>query len=301
MLQSIRIAVVVGLLLSQLPSSFVHASNPGNNGPFSAFKRFLTGEPKEPRKSIPSAFDKAWSGSSSQLPQFPTSRRDVPEETAIEKILTTALSYALSYMTYRLISKHATSFLDKVSNQLKTMSIGEGAGDGIAGNITKYLQANVTLNSYEKEIISTAFIDPDTISEAMADIGGLDSIKSQLVEISVLDQWAEQAAGNSKDSSKGSSNLGLGLGTSSPVVSVLLFGPPGVGKSMLARALASELELPLLRIMPSSLLRKYLGETSQLTAAVFSAAAKLAPCVLFIDEVDFLFQTGIAMLIILFC
>ena len=63
------------------------------------------------------------------------------------------------------------------------------------------------------------------------------------------------------------------------------------GKSALVRGLCKQLKVPMIQVTPSLLLRKYVGETSQLTKAVFSLAAKLQPCVLFCDEMDSLFRT----------
>jgi SpoVK/Ycf46/Vps4 family AAA+-type ATPase len=67
---------------------------------------------------------------------------------------------------------------------------------------------------------------------------------------------------------------------------VLLHGPPGCGKTMLAKAVAAEGGGTLISISPSSLEHKYVGETPKAVAAVFSLARKLAPAVVFIDEVD---------------
>ena len=71
---------------------------------------------------------------------------------------------------------------------------------------------------------------------------------------------------------------------------ILLYGPQGCGKSALAKALAKSGNIPMLSISPSLLLRKYVGETSQLTRAIFSLAFKIQPCILFIDEMDSLFR-----------
>ena len=63
------------------------------------------------------------------------------------------------------------------------------------------------------------------------------------------------------------------------------------GKSALIRSLAKHLNVPMIQVTPSLLLRKYVGETSQLTKAVFSLATKMQPCLLFCDEMDSLFRT----------
>jgi SpoVK/Ycf46/Vps4 family AAA+-type ATPase len=55
--------------------------------------------------------------------------------------------------------------------------------------------------------------------------------------------------------------------------------------------LAKKKNLPIVPFSPSTVLRKFVGESSQLTKAVFSLCAKLEPCILFVDEADSLFRT----------
>jgi AAA+ superfamily predicted ATPase len=73
---------------------------------------------------------------------------------------------------------------------------------------------------------------------------------------------------------------------------VLLIGVPGCGKSLCARAIAAEWELPLLRLDTGSLYNKYVGETETNFRRAMSAAERLAPCVLFIDELEKAFAAG---------
>uniref|UniRef100_D8PX12 AAA+ ATPase domain-containing protein n=1 Tax=Schizophyllum commune (strain H4-8 / FGSC 9210) TaxID=578458 RepID=D8PX12_SCHCM len=69
----------------------------------------------------------------------------------------------------------------------------------------------------------------------------------------------------------------------------LLFGPPGTGKTLVVRALAKEAGVRMMTISPSDVMDMYVGEGEKLVRAVFSLARRLAPCVVFLDEIDALF------------
>ncbi len=71
-----------------------------------------------------------------------------------------------------------------------------------------------------------------------------------------------------------------------PTKGILLFGPPGTGKTMLMRALAKEIDYPFFYVKTSELLSHFYGETERNISEVFKLARKNAPCIIFFDEVD---------------
>lgn len=72
---------------------------------------------------------------------------------------------------------------------------------------------------------------------------------------------------------------------------LLFVGPPGTGKTSVARTLARKLGLPFVEVKLSMITSQYLGETAKNVEKTFEVAKRLAPCILFIDEFDFVAKT----------
>jgi SpoVK/Ycf46/Vps4 family AAA+-type ATPase len=115
---------------------------------------------------------------------------------------------------------------------------------------------------------SLEFIDA---SDKLAGVGGLDNLK----------QWLAQRRGSWEDSAR---KFGL-----DPARGVIILGVQGCGKSLCARAIAGEWNLPLVKFDSASIFDKYIGESEKHIEKVFRVAEVLAPCVLWIDELEKVF------------
>merc|ERR1712137_1232446 len=71
-----------------------------------------------------------------------------------------------------------------------------------------------------------------------------------------------------------------------PPKGVILYGVPGTGKTLLAKAVANETSATFLRVVGSELIQKYLGDGPKLVREMFRVAAEHAPSIVFIDEID---------------
>ncbi|RLG76533.1 MAG: proteasome-activating nucleotidase [Thermoprotei archaeon] len=71
-----------------------------------------------------------------------------------------------------------------------------------------------------------------------------------------------------------------------PPKGVLLYGPPGCGKTLLARAVAGESNATFIRLVASELAQKFIGEGARLVRELFSLARRKAPAIVLIDEID---------------
>ncbi|ESW15497.2 hypothetical protein PHAVU_007G076300 [Phaseolus vulgaris] len=125
-------------------------------------------------------------------------------------------------------------------------------------------------NEYEKRMRADV-VPAKEIGVRFEDIGALDDIK-EILQDEVLLPLRRPDLFNG--------------GLLKPYKGILLFGPPGTGKTMLAKAIANEAEASFINVSISTITSKWFGEDEKNVRALFSLAAKVAPTIIFIDEVD---------------
>uniref|UniRef100_A0A803LWC1 AAA+ ATPase domain-containing protein n=1 Tax=Chenopodium quinoa TaxID=63459 RepID=A0A803LWC1_CHEQI len=125
-------------------------------------------------------------------------------------------------------------------------------------------------NEFERRI-RPEVIPASEISVSFADIGALDETKESLQELVMLPL-------RRPDLFKG--------GLLKPCRGILLFGPPGTGKTMLAKAIAKEAGASFINVSMSTITSKWFGEDEKNVRGLFSLASKVSPTIIFVDEVD---------------
>ncbi|KAL1331635.1 hypothetical protein HN51_048902 [Arachis hypogaea] len=187
---------------------------------------------------------------------------------SVEKIIGWAISYQLMH------SSEPLSKDSKLVLSAESINYGLNILHGIQNenkSLKKSLKDVVTENEFEKKLLGDV-IPPTDIGVTFDDIGALENVKDTLKELVMLPLQRPELF------CKGQ--------LTKPCKGILLFGPPGTGKTMLAKAVATEAGANFINISMSSITSKWFGEGEKYVKAVFSLASKIAPSVIFVDEVD---------------
>lgn len=133
--------------------------------------------------------------------------------------------------------------------------------------------SNIKMKLNEHElVVASQLIDPQSIDITWNNIGGLDSIIDDIKSEVILPMRM--------------TNIFSNFRSHQPPTGVLLHGPPGCGKTMLAKATAREAGARFINLEVAMLTDKWYGESQKLAKAVFTLAKKIQPCIIFIDEID---------------
>lgn len=162
--------------------------------------------------------------------------------------------------------------LQQVGGDSRSAETKKRANASIQRLQAKHPELELDLDEYEQVIVGSV-VTASEINVNFKDVGGLDGIIDELRE-AVLYPLTEPGLFKHH-----STLLQAPKG-------VLLYGPPGCGKTMLAKALACESSANFINIKMSTIMDKWYGESNKLVSAIFSLAHKLQPCIIFIDEID---------------
>ena len=164
-------------------------------------------------------------------------------------------------------SSNGTVFLVSVNRRIDKDSLKPGTR--VALNQDTLAVVEVLQDAWDPLVMGAELIErPDT---TYADMGGVDEqivLIKESIELPLNDPGAF---------------LRFGI---DPPSGVLLVGPPGCGKTMLAKAVASSTECTFIRLVASELAQKYIGEGGRMVRELFDLARERTPAILFIDEID---------------
>ncbi|KAL7648736.1 UNVERIFIED_CONTAM: hypothetical protein RMT77_000643 [Armadillidium vulgare] len=214
----------------------------------------------------------------------------------ILKELCEAKNLDISEVNLDAVVDHTTSFvagdLKRLVKETCCIAVTRGSVSNLSKNINDYSSGKEFVNQYFRQVhqpklqvliddFYTAFsrVTPTLKREGfprpsdtkLDDIGGLEEIKEEIIdEILNPIKYKEDY-----DSFKIKSPVG-----------VLMYGPPGCGKTLLAQAVANEAGVNLCPVRGPELLNMYQGESERAIRDVFQRAASVAPCIIFFDEFD---------------
>lgn len=198
--------------------------------------------------------------------KFDLSKLKINVKLVSDLLLLTGASLSVYYLLNAIINE----YLDKSIKNKESDKKGKGILKKIQ-NTNPHLK-NISLNQYEKTLLSS-LVTPEEISVSFGDIGGLQETIDELREAVMLPLTDPEL-------------FAVHLNLIKSPKGVLFYGPPGCGKTMLAKAIAKESGAFFLSIRMSTVMDKWYGESNKIVDAIFSLANKLQPCIIFIDEID---------------
>ena len=172
------------------------------------------------------------------------------------------------------VAYHTTELLKRMMNKNEGVDVAKMKRE-LALRLRRPEIEVMDLNGHECKLTQDC-IASDDIEVSFSDIGGMEEAVNQVNDNIILPMQLARI-----HKTKGLLSCPTGA---------LLYGRPGTGKTMMAKALAKEAHATFINVKASSIMDKWLGESDKMASAIFSLARKLSPTIIFIDEVDTLLK-----------
>eukprot|EP01059_Diplonema_ambulator_P035225 TRINITY_DN8210_c0_g3_i1.p1 TRINITY_DN8210_c0_g3~~TRINITY_DN8210_c0_g3_i1.p1 ORF type:complete len:525 (+),score=220.18 TRINITY_DN8210_c0_g3_i1:137-1711(+) len=188
---------------------------------------------------------------------------------------------ALSWALAQHLQQNKTLMYTQEESQKLMLALADiNHGVSLFGRNHKHTQAMLKKGAFEGLELDSEYetkllgdvIPAGSVRVSFNDIGALHKVKEVLKEVVLQPLQRPGLFSRSK--------------LTVPSKGVLLFGPPGTGKTMVAKAIATSVRASFLCVSASTVTSKWVGEGEKYAAAVFGLASKIAPCIVFIDEID---------------
>ncbi|KAG8930208.1 hypothetical protein FRC02_004510 [Tulasnella sp. 418] len=238
--------------------------------------------PKDLTEMVERALSDVMSNGSSTKPEEATSPSKGKRRSVSSTSSTAEISWATLAQSHKALRDRRASTKSIIETMLKTASSGGSSGSLTAAeiastNIINQVKNDPSLDSHEERLLE-CIVEPTTMPTSFKEIHlperTIDAVRT-IVSLPILypDVFTE------------------GILKTHSMTGALLLGPPGVGKTLLARAVAKESGARMMVVKASDVEDMYVGEGEKLVKSVFTLARRLSPCVVFLDEVDALFAS----------
>ena len=192
----------------------------------------------------------------------------------VDNLLTSLTSHNINVDIYELPNSAIFQFLTKFTDVMFNIVVYYFAITFIVSIVARFVQLpsqpGSGLSIFKNEQSKGDIIDAKTINTTFADVAGCDEAKFELMEVVDFLKNKEKYEEAGAKIPKG----------------VLLEGNPGTGKTLLARAVAGEADVPFISASGSEFIELYVGIGAARVRSLFETAKENSPCVIFIDEID---------------
>lgn len=194
-----------------------------------------------------------------------------PLKRAIDQAITIVCSGETPVIDADPLKQAAATSVQMEDSEPTSNSINDHLASCYSTDQSKRSRSRSEIGKSRKQRTEQSFVSSQNSSITYADLGGIEGCLETIHELVERPFICPELY----------SRLGVEI-----TRGILLHGPPGCGKTSLAQAIANEIGVPMLRISAPEVISGMSGETEAKIRDLFAEAKKLAPCIVFIDEID---------------